>query len=265
MNRRKTRKDILTSMALLAGLSISLQALSPAGIAAPTVPATTPSASALVKEGKAELAKNNVDKAIVVLSKAAKILGTKPGSCECHMNLGKALCMKAKKTKNQADFVAAKKELRTAIRVGAGNAISKQANDYMMANMPKELLQPRSGEGTELIAAKLGLRTSDRGMSGSSKPRIFEFYADWCEPCKLLEPVMAKIKTEYGDQVEVTRINVDDKNNADMLEQYDVSPIPTVIYMNPDGQVVGYSIGYAGEKTVQKEVQKLLPIANNKT
>jgi thiol-disulfide isomerase/thioredoxin len=261
MNRPSSRKAILAGMSTLVVLGVSLQALSTAGWAA--TPA--PNAQALVKQGKVELEKQNYDGAIGVLSKAAKELGTAPGSCECHLNLGKAICLKAKKTKNNAGLLAAKKELRIAIRVGRGNVMSKQANDFMMANLPAELLTPKVGDGTEMIAAKLGLRGADRGVGGVTKPRIFEFYADWCEPCKLLEPVMAKIKTDYGDQIEVARINVDDKNNAEMMDQYDVSPIPTVIYLNPEGQVVGYSIGYAGEKTVQKEVQKLLPIANNKT
>lgn len=259
MNRRSGRKAILAGLSTLVVAGAAMQAFSTAGYAATPV---TASPQALVKQGKAEIEKKNYDAAISVLSKAAKTLGTAPGSCECHLNLGKAMCYRARKNKNQAELLSAKKELRTAIRVGKGNVISKQANDFMMANLPPELLIPKSGVGTELIAAKLGLRSTDRGVGASAKPRIFEFYADWCEPCKLLEPVMAKIKDEHGDQIEVVRINVDDKNNAEMLDQYDVSPIPTVIFLNPDGQVVGYSIGYAGEKTVQKELQKLLPVAN---
>lgn len=254
-------KKILASLSLLLGLTIAIETATSAGFAAPA--ALTPQAQ--VAQGKAELAKGQLDSAIVTLGKAAKALGDRPGSCECHFLFGKALCLKAKKTKKQQELLQAKKELRTAIRVGRGNVISKQANEFMMSNIPSEMLSPRMGEGTELIAARLGLRGSDRGVGSVAKPKVFEFYADWCEPCKKLKPVMSKIREEYGDQVEVTSINVDDKNNAEMLEQYDVSPIPTVIFLNPDGQVVGYSIGFAGEKSVEKELKKLLPVATNKT
>jgi thioredoxin 1 len=258
MYRRHSRKA-LASLSVMLGLTVILQT---ASTAAPS--AASPQAQ--VTQAKAELGKGSLDSAIQLFTKATKSLGTTPGSCDAHFGLGKALCSRAKKTKNNADMIAAKRELRTAIRVGKGNAISKQANDYMMANIPKEMLSPKFGEGTEFIAAKLGLRSSDRGVGGASKPKVFEFYADWCEPCKMLKPVIAKMREEYGDQVEIASINVDDKNNAEMLEQYDVSPIPTVIFMNPDGQVVGYSIGFAGERTVQKEMQKLVvpaaPVAN---
>lgn len=258
MNGRNAHKGIFAGVSLLVAAGIMLQS----AIAAPVV--TSP--QALVKQGKVELQANQLDSAINSLTKAEKELGTAPGSCECHYLLGKAQCLKAKKTSDKARLREAKRELRAAIRVGRGNAISKMANDFMMANLPADMLTPRVGDGTEMIAARLGLRGADRGSAGAAKPQIFEFYADWCEPCKLLEPVMARIKTQYGDQVEVTRINVDDKNNAAMLDQYDVSPIPTVIYLNPDGQVVGYSIGFSGEGSVQKEMRKLIPpVSANKT
>lgn len=261
MNRSHSRKEVLASLALLVGLTVTLQGAFVPGMAAPTAQ----SAQAQVAQGKAELAKGNVDNAIQILTSAAKILGETPGSCDCHLNLGKALVQKSKKAKSNSHMLLAKKELRTAIRVGRGNAISKQANAFMMANLPSTMLSPKMGEGTELIAARLGLRSSDRGVGAAPKPRVFEFYADWCEPCKLLKPVIERVKEQYGDQVEVTAINVDDKTNAEMLEQYDVSPIPTVIFLNSDGQVVGYSIGFSGEKSVQKEMKKLLPEVGNKT
>jgi thiol-disulfide isomerase/thioredoxin len=214
--------------------------------------------------GKAELQKGKIDSAISILSKAAKILGTAPCSCDCHFNLGKALCAKAKQDKSpdssKSEFLSAKKELRTAIRVGRGNVISKQANDFLMANLPKELISPKTGEGTEMIAARLGLRSGERGVGGEPpKAKVYEFYAAWCAPCQQLSKDLNKIKQQYGTQVEFQTIDVDDTNNADIVEQFDVSPIPTVIYMNQDGQVVGYSIGYSGEESIQKNLQKILP------
>ena len=111
-----------------------------------------------------------------------------------------------------------------------------------------------------MIASLLGLHGRDRGLGDSlSKPKVFEFYADWCEPCKLLKPVMDKAKADYGDQVEFVSYNVDDQKNAQFIDQYEVSPIPTIIFLTSDNQVVSYSIGFAGEKNVQKNLEKILP------
>jgi thiol-disulfide isomerase/thioredoxin len=247
------------TFALLTGLAIATQVALPSGIAAPAAT----NVQAQVAQGKAELSKGKLDNAISILTKAAQAQGMKPGSCDTHYHLGMALCKKAKTLiasdpQTMADYRSAKKELRAAIRVGQGNAISKQANAFMMSNLPQAMLQPRAGEGTEMIAARLGLRSSDRGIGATPRPKVFEFYAEWCEPCKELKPIMAKMKQQYGDQIEITSINVDDQTNSEIVDQYDVSPIPTVIFLNPDGQVVGYSIGFS-EKTVEKELQKILP------
>lgn len=244
---------------MVAALAVCVQSI-PSGVATPASSST----QVQVAQGKAELAKGKFDKAIEILSKAAKTLGTAPGSCECHLCLGKALCAKAKSEKtagnsaSMTDYLAAKKELRTAIRVGKGNIISKQANEFLTANLPREILHPRSGDGTEMIAARLGLRGHDRGSGGVAKARIFEFYADWCEPCKKMKPAIAQMKQKYGDKFDVMSVNVDDANNAEIVDAYDVSPIPTMIFINQDGQVCGYSVGFAGEQNLEKELQKAM-------
>lgn len=259
MYRFRNRK----SPAFLLGLALTTQAL----VGSASLAAGSADLQAQVTQGKAELAKGKLDSAITILGKAAKTMGTTPGSCDCHFNLGMAFSKRANaecktdKAKATSDFLAAKKELKSAIKVGHGNVISTRANEFMMkpGSIPKELLAPKVGEGTEMIAARLGLRSADRGISATAKPRVYEFYAAWCEPCQKLKPVLDKMKTQYGDQIDVQSINVDDKNAAEMVDQYDVSPIPTIIYLNADGQVVSYSIGFSDERNVQKEIEKILP------
>jgi thioredoxin 1 len=261
------RRHNFKNLALVAAASVAAQLI---GTQMAPASGTSP-ADALVAKGSAELASGKVDSAVKDLSQAADMLGMKPGSCDCHYKLGMALCTKGKQTcqsdksKSNSFYLAGKVELRKAIKVGSGNVVSKKANDFLMTNLPKELIAPRFGEGTEMIAARLGLRSADRGIGATPKAKVFEFYADWCQPCTDLKKVMDKVQAQYPDQLELKAINVDDKANAELVDQYDVSPIPTVIYLNSDGQVVGYSVGYAGDKseqTVQKELAKILP---NKT
>lgn len=275
-------RPIAEALSLIIGVAFACQAIAPSVLAAPTVPASAPASAAaasttagapkaLVAQGKKELAAGRLDKAIDLLSKAAKALGTAPGSCECHFCLGHALCEKARTQKAahnadaQKNYLAARRELRTAIRVGRGNDISKKANAYMVANLPPSLMRPRTGDGTEMIAARLGLHGQDRGAGGVARAQIFEFYAPWCKPCNDLKPVLAKLKRQYGDQVEIKSFNVDDDAAQDVIDQYEVSPIPTIIYLTPDSKVVGYTIGYSGEGNVTKQLHKILTTTNSAT
>jgi thioredoxin 1 len=246
---------------LIGAVSLALCVNTLGGIAA----TPTTGLQAQITQAKLEIAKGNAAHALVILTQAKKQAKSTADNCLLRLLLGRAYASKAKsevqsnpKLSNE-DYIAAKLELRAAIRLGHGNAVASQANKFMVSDLPASVLMPKNGDGTEMIAARLGLRGMERGSGEASKPKIYEFSADWCEPCKLLKPVMDKIKYQYGDQIEVTVINVDDANNNEIVEQYDVSPVPTVIYMTPDSKVVGYSVGYSGEKNVQKELQKILP------
>jgi|SRR3989338_3458425 len=64
-------------------------------------------------------------------------------------------------------------------------------------------------------------------VKNSDKPVIIDFYADWCQPCKILSPILDEIATEMGDKVVVGKVNVDD--NQELAAQFGVMSIPTVI------------------------------------
>ncbi|MDD1664625.1 MAG: thioredoxin domain-containing protein, partial [Methanomicrobiales archaeon] len=59
------------------------------------------------------------------------------------------------------------------------------------------------------------------------KPVLFDFYADWCGPCRLQSPIVEELARRMGDQVEVQKINVDD--HMEMANQYRIYVVPTLI------------------------------------
>lgn len=95
-------------------------------------------------------------------------------------------------------------------------------------------------------------------QSDAGSPRVLVFGAQWCEPCKDLEPVIAEAKKRFGNQVEFVNINVDDPKNEELVERYNVSPIPTIVFLTSDGQVADYAIGYAGVPGMIKGMAKIL-------
>jgi thioredoxin 1 len=58
---------------------------------------------------------------------------------------------------------------------------------------------------------------------------MFEFYADWCSPCKELAPVLEKIARQNRDKVTVYKINAD--RNSDLMYSFRVSCIPHVVFV----------------------------------
>jgi len=228
--------------AVIMGLVLG-QALPPQSLAAGPATSLPPPLAA----GKAKLAHGQYQPAVSLLEEAVK---REPRSCEAHLCLGQAYL----KLKN---FAKARQHLRTAIRVGQGSANAQKANQCLMS-LPRTVIAPRTGGNTRMIALNLGLLSTDRGDGGPSKPTVLDFYASWCQPCKQLEPLIAKAKSEYGEQVNFVSVNVDDPNNEQIVDQYGVSPIPTLVFLSPDGEVVTYSIGFSGENSINTGLKKIL-------
>jgi len=170
-----------------------------------------------------------------------------PDNAEAHLMLGQML-LTAK------NYDQAKIHLKQALKLGRGNAIGQKANIALLS-MPRHLIKPKTGSDTRVIASMLGL---GRSRGAGSRPTVIDFYASWCQPCKQLDSVIGRYKSTLGDKVTFMRVDVDDPSSQNLLDQYEVSPIPTVVYLNDEGEVVTYSVGFSGENTVKDGINKIL-------
>ena len=88
---------------------------------------------------------------------------------------------------------------------------------------------------------KLTEATFETEVLKSCVPVMVDFTAPWCGPCKLLEPVITQLSTEWGSKVKVVKLNVDD--NTNLAVQYGVMGVPTLILF-VNGQPVQRVSGY---------------------
>lgn len=86
----------------------------------------------------------------------------------------------------------------------------------------------------------------------SKSPVMVDFYADWCGPCKMAEPVLEELSGEYEGKATIVKMNVDEnKKPAD----YDVMSIPTTV-MFKSGQEVARQVGFAGKGAFEELLKK---------
>ena len=74
----------------------------------------------------------------------------------------------------------------------------------------------------------------------SDLPVVVDFWAEWCGPCKMMEPIFEEVGLEYSGRVKFVKINVDD--NPESPAKYGVRGIPTMILFK-DGDVVATRVG----------------------
>ena len=72
-----------------------------------------------------------------------------------------------------------------------------------------------------------------------SKITVRDFYADWCQPCKMIAPHMEKLESNFPEIV-IEKINVD--SNSDLAAIYEVRNIPLVV-VEKDGKIVEKVVG----------------------
>jgi thioredoxin len=88
-----------------------------------------------------------------------------------------------------------------------------------------------------------------------NKLAIVDFYADWCGPCKLIAPHLEDLQKEYGDRIQVYKVNTDDYGNLAGL--FEIRGIPTLIMAPVNGDFVKL-VGYRDKGQLKTEIEKLL-------
>lgn len=82
-------------------------------------------------------------------------------------------------------------------------------------------------------------------VSGSSIPVLLDFWAEWCNPCRMLAPTIEEIAQDYQGKAKVGKCDTD--ANRDTAIKFGISAIPTVIIFK-NGEVVKKFVGLTSKK-----------------
>jgi thioredoxin 1 len=95
----------------------------------------------------------------------------------------------------------------------------------------------------------------DSDVLKAAKPVLVDFWAEWCGPCRAMEPSINALAADYVGKVNIGKLNVDDNPNVTM--KYMVRGIPTVMVFK-GGQVVDQLVGLVDKNTLKQMVDKHL-------
>ena len=62
---------------------------------------------------------------------------------------------------------------------------------------------------------------------GGNIPALVDFSADWCQPCKMMSPVLKQLKDKMGDRIRIIKVDVD--RNPDLAARYRIHSVPSLL------------------------------------
>ena len=97
--------------------------------------------------------------------------------------------------------------------------------------------------------------TFDQDVLSNDKPVLVDFWAEWCGPCRMLAPILQEIAEQYGEKLEIVKLNADE--NPQTAKRFGVQNIPMLnVYVK--GEVAKTIVGAKPKRALLKDLEDFL-------
>lgn len=103
--------------------------------------------------------------------------------------------------------------------------------------------------------AALTSATFDEEITASAVPVVVDIWAEWCPPCRALEPVLASIADDHAGRIRVVSVNADE--HPDISRRFGVMAMPTLLVFD-GGQLVHRIVGAKSKGHLLQELAGVL-------
>ena len=89
-------------------------------------------------------------------------------------------------------------------------------------------------------------------------PAIIDFYADWCGPCKTIAPILEELKEEYGDKLNIYKVNTEEQRELSSV--FGIQSIPSLLFIPKEGQPQ-MAMGALPKETFKQAIAEVLSVS----
>ena len=93
----------------------------------------------------------------------------------------------------------------------------------------------------------------DQEVLQSDQPVLVDFWAEWCQPCRMLEPTINEVAEEYQGKAKVGKLDTD--NNRETTLKYQINAVPTMILFK-GGEVAKKFVGMTNKQDLSDAINE---------
>jgi thioredoxin len=104
-------------------------------------------------------------------------------------------------------------------------------------------------------ATELTEATFAEEVNAATEAMVVDFWAEWCGPCKMVDPILHEIADEQAGKLRLAKVNVDEQPG--LAQQFNVMSIPTIIVFK-DGAEISRVVGAKGKAQLLEDFAPVL-------
>lgn len=92
------------------------------------------------------------------------------------------------------------------------------------------------------------------------KPCLIDFYADWCQPCKIVAPILEELQKEYNGEINIYKVNTEQEQ--ELAGMFGIKSIPSLLFV-PKEEQPQMAMGALPKDTLEKAIKDVLKVEKN--
>ncbi len=87
-----------------------------------------------------------------------------------------------------------------------------------------------------------------------SPASVLMFSAEWCNPCKILKPIIEELSVQFKEKIIIIKLDVDD--NPEIAAQFGIRNVPTLLFFK-NGEIIDKTVGVSTKAVLESKIQSL--------